>query len=152
MNDIWIFAERSALALVLGAIIGIERQRHSHPAGLRTNTLVALGSAFFVTLPYLIGGDSSPTRVAGQVVTGIGFLGAGVILREGLNMRGLNTAAYSGHFVVQFSHWCTFGFRLTGGSMHRNRRDYLRQYRPTTRRKINGTTKPSCGTGCLLLH
>src|ERR1700679_1845104 len=87
------FSGRVFAAMMLGACIGLERQRHSHPAGLRTNTLVSVGSALFVVIPYLTGGDSSPTRVAGQVVSGIGFLGAGVILREGLNVRGLNTAA-----------------------------------------------------------
>jgi putative Mg2+ transporter-C (MgtC) family protein len=62
-------------------------------AGLRTNTLVATGAALFVMLSVLTPGDSSPTRVAAQVVSGIGFLGGGVILREGLTVRGLNTAA-----------------------------------------------------------
>lgn len=62
-------------------------------AGLRTNALVAGGAALFVTLGVLTPDEVSPTRVAAQVVSGIGFLGAGVILREGLNVRGLNTAA-----------------------------------------------------------
>jgi putative Mg2+ transporter-C (MgtC) family protein len=62
-------------------------------AGLRTNTLVATGAALFVMLSVLTPGDSSPTRIAAQVVSGIGFLGGGVILREGLTVRGLNTAA-----------------------------------------------------------
>jgi putative Mg2+ transporter-C (MgtC) family protein len=61
-------------------------------AGLRTNALVSLGAAGFVVFSMAVG-DSSPTRVAAQVVSGIGFLGAGVILREGINIRGLNTAA-----------------------------------------------------------
>src|SRR5262249_33487690 len=62
-------------------------------AGLRTNTLVAIGAASFVTFASLIPGEASPTRVAAQVVSGIGFLGAGIIFREGLNVTGLNTAA-----------------------------------------------------------
>jgi putative Mg2+ transporter-C (MgtC) family protein len=81
-------------ALVMGVAIGIERQWYQHPAGLRTNALVAIGSALFVGLSGLLAGaESSPTRIAAQVVSGLGFLGGGVILREGLNVRGLNTAA-----------------------------------------------------------
>src|SRR5215510_6244851 len=84
---------RLLLALVLGALIGLERQWHHRLAGLRTNALVAIGSAGFVVLGVLTVGESSPTRIAAQVASGIGFLGAGVILREGLSVRGLNTAA-----------------------------------------------------------
>jgi putative Mg2+ transporter-C (MgtC) family protein len=80
------------LAVLLGSVIGFERQWHQKMAGLRTNALVALGAAGFVTFSGLIG-SGDPTRVAAQVVTGIGFLGAGVILREGINVHGLNTAA-----------------------------------------------------------
>lgn len=83
---------RLGLALVLGSTIGIERQWHQKMAGLRTNALVALGSCGFVVFSSMVG-EGDPTRVAGQVVTGIGFLGAGVILREGINVHGLNTAA-----------------------------------------------------------
>jgi putative Mg2+ transporter-C (MgtC) family protein len=73
-------------------MIGIERQWHQKMAGLRTNALVALGSCGFVVFSSTVG-EGDPTRVAAQVVTGIGFLGAGVILREGINVHGLNTAA-----------------------------------------------------------
>jgi putative Mg2+ transporter-C (MgtC) family protein len=83
---------RLALALVLGSTIGIERQWHQKIAGLRTNALVALGSCGFVVFSCMVG-EGDPTRIAAQVVTGIGFLGAGVILREGTNVHGLNTAA-----------------------------------------------------------
>lgn len=83
---------RLGLALVLGSMIGIERQWHQKMAGLRTNALVALGSCGFVVFSSTVG-EGDPTRVAAQVVTGIGFLGAGVILREGINVHGLNTAA-----------------------------------------------------------
>lgn len=86
-------ASRVLLALALGAMIGLERQWRQRMAGLRTNALVAGGAALFVTLGVLTPDEVSPTRVAAQVVSGIGFLGAGVILREGLNVRGLNTAA-----------------------------------------------------------
>jgi putative Mg2+ transporter-C (MgtC) family protein len=87
------FAVRIALALLFGSLIGLERQWRQRRAGLRTNALVSTGSAAFVTISTMIEGDNSSTRIASQVVSGIGFLGAGVILREGLNVRGLNTAA-----------------------------------------------------------
>ncbi len=83
---------RLSLALALGCVIGFERQWHQKMAGLRTNALVALGSCGFVVFSAMVG-QGDPTRVAAQVVTGIGFLGAGVILREGVNVHGLNTAA-----------------------------------------------------------
>lgn len=87
------FVGNVAAALVLGVLIGLERQWRQHTAGLRTNALVALGAALFVGLSTRIDREASPTRVAAQVVSGLGFLGGGVILREGLNVRGLNTAA-----------------------------------------------------------
>jgi putative Mg2+ transporter-C (MgtC) family protein len=82
-----------------GALIGFERQYRARMAGLRTNALVAVGATLFVLLSaYGFGGlsgsgSADPTRVAAQIVSGIGFLGAGVILRDGLSVRGLNTAA-----------------------------------------------------------
>src|SRR5215470_4416785 len=81
------------IALALGAAIGIERQWRQRRAGLRTHALVAVGAAAFVSVSVMVPQDSSPTRIASYVVSGIGFLGAGVILREGFNVRGLNTAA-----------------------------------------------------------
>jgi putative Mg2+ transporter-C (MgtC) family protein len=83
---------RLGLAVLLGSGIGFERQWHQKMAGLRTNALVALGSCGFVVFSAMLN-PSDPTRVAAQIVTGIGFLGAGVILREGVNVHGLNTAA-----------------------------------------------------------
>ncbi len=80
-------------AVVLGALIGFERQLRGHPAGLHTNALVALGSAAFVFASVLVGDNSGPARVAGQVVTGVGFLCAGVIMHQGVTVRGINTAA-----------------------------------------------------------
>jgi putative Mg2+ transporter-C (MgtC) family protein len=83
----------------LGAVIGFERQYRARMAGLRTNALVAVGATLFVLLSAQgfsglpTSNVADPTRVAAQVVSGIGFLGAGVILRDGLNVRGLNTAA-----------------------------------------------------------
>jgi len=85
---------RLALAAALGGVIGLERETHRKPAGLRTNMLISLGSALFAILSVELGtGAGSPDRIAAQVVTGIGFLGAGAILRSGENVHGLTTAA-----------------------------------------------------------
>jgi putative Mg2+ transporter-C (MgtC) family protein len=96
-----------AVAGGLSALIGFERQWRNRHAGLRTNTLVALGSASFVIFEALVPGDASPTRVAAQVVSGIGFLGAGLIFREGLSVRGLNTAA---------TIWCSAAIGVLAGA------------------------------------
>jgi len=96
-----------AVALGLSAVIGFERQWRNRLAGLRTNTLVALGAATFVIFAALIPGEASPTRVAAQVVSGIGFLGAGLIFREGLSVRGLNTAA---------TLWCSAAIGVLAGA------------------------------------
>jgi putative Mg2+ transporter-C (MgtC) family protein len=80
-------------ALLLGVAIGIERQFRQHPAGLRTNALVCVGAALFVSLSALTGDPAGPTHMATYVVSGIGFLGGGVILREGMTVKGMNTAA-----------------------------------------------------------
>lgn len=87
------FIFRLVLSFGLGLLIGVERQYRQRLAGLRTNTLVSVGSALFIMLSESITGDASPSRVAAQIVSGIGFLGAGVIMKEGLNVKGLNTAA-----------------------------------------------------------
>ena len=78
-----------AVAFFLSAVVGFERQWRNRLAGLRTNTLVALGAASFVVFEAIVPGEASPTRVAAQVVSGIGFLGAGLIFREGMSVRGL---------------------------------------------------------------
>ena len=86
---------RIALAGVLGGSIGLERELREREAGLRTHLLVAVGAALF-TIAGAYGFDSAgvdPTRVAAQIVTGIGFLGAGAIIRQGFSVRGLTTAA-----------------------------------------------------------
>lgn len=85
------------LAVFLGMCIGIERQWHQRMASLRTNTLVALGASVFMILAVRIGGDAE-ARIASYIVSGMGFLGAGVILKDGATVRGLNTAA---------TLWCT---------------------------------------------
>jgi putative Mg2+ transporter-C (MgtC) family protein len=87
------FVAHLGTALVLGAVIGAERQWHQRIAGLRTNALVSGGAAMFVSISHLVPLGPTSLQVAAQVVSGIGFLGAGVIMREGLSIRGLNTAA-----------------------------------------------------------
>ncbi|HPA32407.1 MAG TPA: MgtC/SapB family protein [Anaerolineaceae bacterium] len=90
---------RLGIAAVLGAVVGYERERHNQPAGLRTHMILVVGSALAMTLsinlamqfrPDVPNGD--PARLAAQVLSGIGFLGAGAILRLGTNVRGLTTA------------------------------------------------------------
>lgn len=91
------FFVRIITAFILGMSIGFERQYRQRMAGIRTNALVCIGACLFVMFSSLeMTGDR--TRIAAQVVTGVGFLGGGVILREGFNVRGLNTAA---------TLWCT---------------------------------------------
>ncbi|MEP6965298.1 MAG: MgtC/SapB family protein, partial [Polaromonas sp.] len=80
-------------AFVLGGLIGLERQYRQRTAGLRTNVLVALGATIFVDMASTLFGAEGAVRVVAYVVSGIGFLGAGVIMREEGNVRGLNTAA-----------------------------------------------------------
>jgi putative Mg2+ transporter-C (MgtC) family protein len=82
-----------ALAFVLGTLIGAERQWRQRTAGLRTNVLVAVGAAAFTDLGIRLLGAEGATRIISYIVSGIGFLGAGVILKEGTQIRGLNTAA-----------------------------------------------------------
>jgi len=81
---------RALLAGGLGALIGLEREMRGYPAGIRTIALVAFGACLFTDISMLMGGND---RVAAQVVTGIGFIGAGVIFREGSGVRGVTTAA-----------------------------------------------------------
>lgn len=80
-------------AFVLGAIVGVERQYRQRTAGLRTNVLVSVGAAVFVDMANRLNGHEAAVHVVAYVVSGIGFLGAGVIMREEGNVRGLNTAA-----------------------------------------------------------
>ena len=102
------FALRLGVGVGCGALIGFERQWRARMAGLRTNALVAAGATLFV-LYAVATEDSSPTRVASYVVSGIGFLGGGVILREGFNVRGLNTAA---------TLWCSAAVGVLAASGH----------------------------------
>src|SRR6201988_2174032 len=81
------------VAFVFGTLIGAERQYRQRSAGLRTNVLVCVGAAAFVDLADHLAGADGAVRVIAYVVSGIGFLGAGAIMKEGMNVRGLNTAA-----------------------------------------------------------
>ena len=94
-----IFLLRVTAALILGALIGSERQLRQRLTGLRTNALVSTGACLFVLMTQSAPGIAhDASRIAAYVVSGIGFLGGGVIMRDGLNVRGLNTAA---------TLWCT---------------------------------------------
>ena len=90
-------AGRLCLAGLLGGLVGLEREMHSQPAGLRTHMIVSLGACLImlvsIHMSELSPGKSDPARIAAQVVAGVGFLGAGAIMRSGLSVRGLTTAA-----------------------------------------------------------
>jgi putative Mg2+ transporter-C (MgtC) family protein len=107
--DAYVFALRILLALVFGSLIGAERQMRQRMAGLRTNALVATGAALFVMVSAFEQDPQGATRIASYVVSGIGFLGAGVIMREGINVRGLNTAA---------TLWCSAAIGVLSGLGH----------------------------------
>jgi putative Mg2+ transporter-C (MgtC) family protein len=109
-------AFRLVVASALGALIGLEREIHRHPAGMRTHLLVSFGSALFTVLSafgfvgVLASGEGTapdPTRIAAQVVTGIGFLGAGAIIKYGTSIRGLTTAG---------SLWATSAIGMAAGA------------------------------------
>jgi putative Mg2+ transporter-C (MgtC) family protein len=92
------FAVRCGAAVLCGAMVGLERELKGKPAGFRTNILICLGSAMYMAVGALLqresdGGAVDPTRIAAQVVTGIGFLGAGCIIQDRGRVRGLTTAA-----------------------------------------------------------
>lgn len=90
IGDQWAIIGRIGLAAFLGAVIGLEREFRGYPAGVRTLALVCMGSALFAEMSRLYSGDD---RIAAQIVSGIGFLGAGLIFREGYSVRGVTTAA-----------------------------------------------------------
>jgi len=104
---------RLIVAAALGLAVGFEREIHGHPAGLRTHMLVAVGSALFTVMSaYAFGATDpgstiDPTRIAAQIVSGIGFLGAGAILKDGIVIRGLTTAA---------SLWATSAVGMAAGA------------------------------------
>jgi putative Mg2+ transporter-C (MgtC) family protein len=95
-NQPWELATRLVVATLLGGLVGIEREMKHHDAGLRTNILVSLGACLFTILSLIgFGGGSNPdsARIAAQIVSGIGFLGAGAVFRDQNRVRGLTTAA-----------------------------------------------------------
>ncbi len=100
------FCLRLAVAMALGCAIGLERQWRQRVTGLRTNTLVAIGACLFVELGALLPSQASEGQIVAYVISGIGFLAGGVILKEGSNVRGLNTAA---------TVWCTAAIGATVG-------------------------------------
>lgn len=104
-------AGRLLIACLLGALVGFERQWHQRTAGLRTNILVSIGSAAFTIFGAIYLDGQSVPRIVAQIVSGIGFLGAGVIMRDGFTVQGLNTAA---------TLWCSAGLgSLCGAGYHR---------------------------------
>jgi len=107
MEYILTFVLRLGTALLCGFLIGLERQYRQRTAGLRTSALVASGSALFVQVATLTPSANPSLQVAAQVVSGVGFLCAGVIIRDGLNIRGLNTAG---------TLWCASGVGVLAGS------------------------------------
>jgi putative Mg2+ transporter-C (MgtC) family protein len=102
------------LAALLGGLIGLERELHDRPAGLRTHVLVCVGAALITLISSRLAldfpGRTDPTRIAAQIVSGIGFLGAGAILRAGFSIHGLTTAA---------SIWTTAGIGIAVGAAPR---------------------------------
>ena len=98
---------RLGSALIFGAVIGAERQWRQRTAGLRTYSLVATGAALFILLAPLAGAQTEATRIAAQVISGVGFLGAGVLMRTGLSVHGLNTAS---------TIWCSAAIGVLAGS------------------------------------
>ncbi|HEX7158672.1 MAG TPA: MgtC/SapB family protein, partial [Edaphobacter sp.] len=119
------FVLRLALAIGFGSLVGLERQWRQRMAGTRTNALVAAGAAAFIMSGYLLEGDdpSARGRIASYIVSGVGFLGAGVIFKDGSNVRGLNTAAtiwcsaaigsLCGHGAIHLALALTLGVLLT---------------------------------------
>ena len=103
-----IFAIRLLAAMAAGALIGLERQRSNKSAGTRTNTLVAMGACMYVLVSVRLSDHdgTDPSRIISQIITGIGFLGAGVILHHKGSIRGLTTAA---------TVWCSAGLGVLGG-------------------------------------
>ena len=103
-----IFAIRLFAAMLAGALIGLERQRSNKSAGIRTNTLVAMGACMYVLVSVRLSDldGTYPSRIISQIITGIGFLGAGVIFHHKGSIRGLTTAA---------TVWCSAGLGVLGG-------------------------------------
>jgi putative Mg2+ transporter-C (MgtC) family protein len=147
---------RLAVAAVLGGAIGMERELRERQAGLRTHLLVSVGSALFTLVSaygfreFLVNGGSvvraDPTRIAAQIVSGIGFLGAGAIIRQGLSVKGLTTAATlwlvaaigmaSGAGYYSAALIATFGALFTLGPLRIVAYRFIRRYRPEVDRLL----------------
>lgn len=97
MIEIMDFTMRLSCAIFFGILIGVERQLTGHSAGIRINVLVSMGACMFTLFPLVIGSEDI-ARIAAQVVSGVGFICSGIIFKDGLTVRGLNTAA---------TIWCT---------------------------------------------
>jgi putative Mg2+ transporter-C (MgtC) family protein len=108
---VWEFVYHIVAAMLCGALLGFERQWRQHAVGFRTDALICGGAALFVSIGAMVEGDQSPTRIASQVVVGIGFLGGGSILKEGLNIKGMTTAATI-WATAAIGSLCGFGFVL----------------------------------------
>lgn len=106
---IYVFIQNIGVALGLGCVIGLERQMTGHSIGIRTGVLVCMGASLFTSFSFCVpSGDV--TRIAAQIVSGVGFLGSGIIFKDGFNIRGINTAA---------TIWCTAGVGvLTGAGLY----------------------------------
>lgn len=105
MTDL-LFLQNTAVALALGCLIGLERQITGHSIGIRTGMLVCIGASIFTSFAYCVpNGDI--TRMAAQVISGVGFLGSGIIFKDGANIRDINTAA---------TIWCTAGVGVLVGA------------------------------------
>lgn len=108
------FTLRLVIAIVLGFIVGLERQVTKHQAGILTNVIVCVGAFAYSAFSYIAADDNTDvTRIAAQVVCGIGFLGAGLIIRDGTNIKGLSTAAtiWSTPLSEYYVLCLIFGFR-----------------------------------------
>ena len=168
--DWWEVLLRLALAAALGAAIGLERELREREAGLRTHLLVSLGSALFTIVSaygfhaFLASGANvvraDPTRIAAQIVTGIGFLGAGAIIRQGLSVRGLTTAATlwlvaAIGMAAGAGYWdaaliATFGALLTLGPLRTVAYRGLVRFRPALHRLL--VEIPAGGSPAALLE
>jgi putative Mg2+ transporter-C (MgtC) family protein len=91
--EIDIDIQKLLFAILIGGLIGLEREYRDKSAGFRTNILICLGATLFVMFSQKVGGEGDPARIAAQIVSGVGFLGAGAIIRDGKAVKGLTTAA-----------------------------------------------------------
>lgn len=100
------FFERLMVSLILGALIGIERQLTGHSIEIRTNVLVSVGTTLFTLYPFIVG-VQDVFRIAAQIISGVGFLGTGIIFKDGTSVKGINTAA---------TIWCTAAIGILSGA------------------------------------